>query len=210
MNQLETTNKSYTLKGLKMVTIFYFIMFISSIFLIIGQYYYDMWEIAATAALLILISLLMIYLGIRDIKKGNKEFGEKHEKSTQKASNFIFWGIIAILIGTFFIRPFSVYSPIFYAILTAALYIPFWLALVYLIKEISSDMVKKLLWIAFFSRFILVAFINFYSETYVDKHEEIPILFAIFQLISIIPSLIFIYCYYDTYNKIRNKQILAV
>jgi hypothetical protein len=71
-----------TIQGLKIVIIFYSIMAVSSIsilFLMMIPSDYNIYFMAI-AGILTLVSLLGLYIGIRKIYAGSKEYGEAHVK----------------------------------------------------------------------------------------------------------------------------------
>jgi hypothetical protein len=211
MNKENEQNKSLTLKGLKHVIIFYSIMFVTSAVIIFISSIEDPMNllfIISIGSIIILLSLLGIYISIGKIYAGNKGFGKEHENSTQKAQKFITWGLIIFFVSGFFIIPYFRNITILYILLNTIIYIPFWLALVYLIKEISEDRIKNLLWIALISRAALFFFSNYYSSSYKFNTEEISGYSFLIPFISIIPSFIFIYCFYSTYNRIKNNEFL--
>lgn len=212
-------NKSQTLNGLKQVIIFYTIMFLTSATYAVYIFIYslggslDLGLIlfpSLIITLIILLSLLGIYWGIGKIHKGNKDFGTAHEKSTLRAKELITWGIILYFVAGFFIYPFFTEIIIISVLIRTLIFVPFWLALIYSIKEISTSRINNLLWIAIFSRAILYFISNYYSRFYSlnlgENYTEYSILIP---LIAIVPSSIFIYCYYSTYKKIKNVEPLA-
>lgn len=204
--------KSLTLKGLKQVIIFYSIMFLTSAIIILISSIenpMNLLFIASIGSIIALLSLLGIYISIGKIYAGNKGFGIKHVNSTQKAQKFITWGLILYFVAGFFIIPYFREIIIIYVLLLTIILVPFWLALIYLIIEISEERIKKLLWIALISRGILFFFSNYYSSSYRFTTDEIFIGYSfLIPFISIIPSFIFIYCFYSTYNRIKNDALL--
>jgi len=204
-------NNSYTIKGLKTILIFYILMTIVTVIINLIQYSDDYKLISFILAIFVLVSLLMIYLGIKDIHKGKKEYGPEHEKSTIFSKKLVFWGIILYFIGFIFIIPSTAFIPVLYSILITLVLVPFWLALVYIIKDISSNKIRKLLWFAFFSRVILSFFSNyFFISIYMTIRKDFSFLnydysyLILLRLVVIIPSLIIIFCYYDVYTKLKN------
>jgi hypothetical protein len=158
--------------------------------------------------ILLLLSLLGIYIGITKIHQGNKDFGLNHEISTNTARKLIKWGIIIYFIVSFFLAFLILRYLFINALMGTIIMVPFWLSLVYLIKEITTKGIKKLLWIAFFSRAILYFFavVSPLIFSYFFVYDS-PIFLSLISIISIVPSLVFIYCYYITYNLIKSRAI---
>jgi hypothetical protein len=212
MNNENEQYKFLTLKGLKHVIIFYSIMFLNSAIMIFISSIEDPMNllfIISVGLIIGLLSLLGIYISIGKIYASNKGFGINHENSTKKAQKFITWGLILYFVAGFFIIPYFRDIIIIDVLLQTIILVPFWLALVYLILEISEDRIKNLLWIALISRGILFFFSNYYSSSYRFTTEEIFTGYSfLIPFISIIPSFIFIYCFYSTYNRIKNDEFL--
>ena len=212
VNKQNEQYKSLTLKGLKQVIIFYSIMFLTSTIIILISSIEDPMNllfIVSIGSIIVLLSLLGIYISIGKIYAGNKGFGIDHVNSTQKAQKFITWGLIIYFVAGFFIIPYFRDIIIVNTLLSTIILVPFWLALIFLIIEISEERIKKLLWIALISRGILFFFSNYYSSSYRISTEEIFTGYSyLIPFISIIPSFIFIYCFYSTYNRIKNDEFL--
>ena len=158
--------------------------------------------------ILAIVSLIGIYIGISKIHEGKKAFYLAHGRSTNQAKKFVKWGLIIYIFVNFSFSPLFSLNTFSRAIVQTIVMAPFWLALVYLIKEIASNKIKNLLWIAFFSRAVLYFFVNilpFLLSYYLIFVS--PVIFSLISIIAIIPSLIFIYCYYKTYSLIKNRPI---
>jgi hypothetical protein len=170
-------------------------------FYIIGVFFVP---IILLVIFLIFITLIGIYLGIRNVYTGKKEFSYNHEKSINFAKKLIKWGVIIYVIYTLFIEP-SIRSAFFdIPFIDTFIMIPFWLALVYIIKELTYDKIRKLLWIAFYSRFLifLLASITgwiFFSNLNIGY-------LSLFWIIGFIPTLLYVYCYYTTYKILKNEK----
>ena len=215
-----SNEKNLTLKGLKIVTIAYLILFSSSalsLILTTTDSRSSVYGLIISLGFISLISLAVIYYGIHFIYKGNKEFTEEHERNTLIARKLVTFGIFSYLFSIFFISPFliGIFANEYFIILNifqSLLLIPFWLALVYLIKEIVSDTIKTLLWFAFFSRLVLyIISKNSYKigeSLNIVSQTNLNFVFLVY-FIAIIPSFIFIYCYYSTYVRIKNNEFLA-
>ena len=215
-----------TLKGLKFIIIGYTLLFVSSglaLALSVGYISPEISRFVLFLGIIILVSLAIIYYGIKNIYKGNKEFSEEHEKNTLIAKKLVTFGIIFYIISLFVVSilifplirsDFSFIINIYQILL----FIPFWLALVFLIKGISNDTIVKLLWFAFFSRLILflISRVSYEIGESLNIVSDTDYSFVyIVAIIAMIPSLIFIYCYHSTYidikiSEITNKQNLGL
>lgn len=211
--------ENLTVKGLKIVTIAYSILFLSSFLILLSSITgirFEIIYIEVIASFTSLISLAIIYFGIQFIYKGNKEFTKEHEKNTNFARKLVFYGIIIYILGLFFLETTGIgvfldEAVIMIDIIQTLLFVPFWLALVYLIKEITDYKIVKLLWFAFFTRIILhiVSNNSYKIGVALNVASQNNLLFVfIMSFIAMIPSLIFIYCYYSTYQKLRNSNPL--
>ena len=209
MNDEKSKGKILTLSGLKIVVIFYFIMFSTSAIIVLIPLFYDFSTIyyatLLVGILLTLFSLLGIFIGINKIHEGNVVFDNKHINSTYKARKFVIFGIIILFTVVFFILPFLTSFPPAYAFCRTLAMVPFWLALVFLIKEITSKSIVNLLWMAFSARFVMyfISGLISRSDLYITSVE----FFVLINLIAILPSFVFIYCFYVTYNRIKNNDL---
>lgn len=210
MNDEINKEKPFTLKGLRTVTIFYTVMFLTSALILISQGFFDSYVssiLTFIGAILVLFSLLLIYFGINDIHRGSTEFNPEHEKNVLVARKLIFWGIILVFISGFILIPFSRHYEIINAVIRTIFYVPFLLALVYLIKEIATKHITNLLWTAFFSRIILYFISNLTSLVTLTDTKSILTDYSVFiHIVAILPSIIFIYCYYGTYVRVRDME----
>ena len=204
------SNLLKTIEGIKTVIIFYSLLFIlSTIGIFFGYFimkYLFIFYFIIT--ILVIVSLIGIYSGISRIHAGKKAFYLAHERSTNQAKKFVKWGLIIYIFVGFFFGSLFVFNAFSRAIVQTLIMAPFWLALVYLIKEIASDKIKNLLWIAFFSRAVLFLFVNILPFLFVYYSVFVsPVIFSLISIIAIIPSLMFIYCYYKTYKLIKISTI---
>jgi len=213
MNEQINEARSLTLKGLRTVIIFYLVMFLTSVFLIVGVTYFSTNDISLypfIGVIVILFSLLMIYFGVQDVYKGKTEFSPEHQKSVLFAKKLIFWGIIIFFACSYLALIFRVSillgSDFIYAFIQTIGFLPFWLALVYLIKEITPKRIVNLLWFAFVSRIILDFLSRLSNHLFVLGKDVIVEYYFPVNIIALIPSFVFIYCYYFTYNKLKNKE----
>ena len=211
-----TENVSFTLKGLRIVIFFYLLSIIMTVTNSIFNYSFKNPTGAFITGIIGLLTLIIIAYGIRLVLKEKKDFGPSHEKSTTKAGKFILVGILFFLFLSFFVIPFVALSVADYlsdfgiSIMVAAGYtvimVPFWLAMVYLIKELAEENIRKLLWFAFYFHIIIF----FITRCIVFESFGIsPNLYVLVQLFSIIPSLLVAFCYYKTYLRIKEKQIMV-
>jgi hypothetical protein len=204
------SNLLKTVEGIRTVIIFYSLLFIlSTISIIFGFFIMEnLFFIYFIVMILYLVSLLGIYIGITSIHEGKKAFCLAHERSTIQAKKFVKWGIIIYFFVYFFFGPIFILNSFNRALFQTLVMAPFWLALVYLIKDITSNEIKNLLWIAFFSRAVLYFFVNILPFLFSFFLIFVsPVVFSLISFIAIIPSLIFIYCYYSTYKLIKISTI---
>lgn len=204
------SNLLKTIEGIKTVIIFYSLLFIlSTIGIFFGYFIMEyLFIFYFIITILVIVSLIGIYSGISRIHAGKKAFYLAHERSTNQAKKFVKWGLIIYIFVGFFFGSLFVFNAFSRAIVQTLIMAPFWLALVYLIKEIASDKIKNLLWIAFFSRAVLFLFVNILPFLFVYYSVFVsPVIFSLISIIAIIPSLMFIYCYYKTYKLIKISTI---
>jgi hypothetical protein len=204
------SNLLKTIEGIKTVIIFYSLLFIlSTIGIFFGYFIMEyLFIFYFIIMIVVIVSLIGIYSGISRIHAGKKAFYLAHERSTNQAKKFVKWGLIIYIFVGFFFGSLFVFNAFSRAIVQTLIMAPFWLALVYLIKEIASDKIKNLLWIAFFSRAVLFLFVNILPFLFVYYSVFVsPVIFSLISIIAIIPSLMFIYCYYKTYKLIKISTI---
>ena len=204
------SNLLKTIEGIKTVIIFYSLLFIlSNIGIFFGYFIMEyLFIFYFIITILVIVSLIGIYSGISRIHAGKKAFYLAHERSTNQAKKFVKWGLIIYIFVGFFFGSLFVFNAFSRAIVQTLIMAPFWLALVYLIKEIASDKIKNLLWIAFFSRAVLFLFVNILPFLFVYYSVFVsPVIFSLISIIATIPSLMFIYCYYKTYKLIKISTI---
>ena len=133
-----------------------------------------------------------------------KEFGFNHEKSTIFAKKLIIWWIVIYIIFSFFFSPYLSRIFLINELVRTLIYVLFWLALVYLIKDLTTDKIRQLIWIAFFSSIIFNLISNVSIQILAEFYDNIVIPYVILILIAaIIPPLLFIYCYYKTYELLK-------
>jgi hypothetical protein len=204
-------NTSFTLKGIRFVFISYLLAFIIGIINVTTQFLHIAYELpsyivasfsAVYMVLAFLFLCLMIY-GILLILKGKKEFDANHERSAIIAKNLLIFGIVFFFIIVLMAPYFSDMSlpPIFVYVIG---FIPFWLAYVYLIKELAEKNIRILLWLSFF--LIIIANLVSGWMFIVSWEQDILVqsdLDVLAQLILVIPGLLFLFCYYKTYMKIK-------
>lgn len=155
-----------------------------------------------------LISGLVVLTGVYFIFKGKKEFTPQHEKSVTFAGKLILYGVIIYFLGFPILIwiLFLFYSGYDYSLdgyLQTIVSIPFYLVPVYLIKELVDDNLKKLLWVGFYTLIIIGIYTNYIKSIRGPRFS--PELDGLSTLISIIPSIILLYCYYKTYKSLQEK-----
>jgi hypothetical protein len=212
MNNQNIEEKSLTLKGLKIVIIFYILMVLVNTIMFFSYVVFDESTYvlySMIGVLVIILSLGGIYTGIQSIRSDIKNFSPAHKKNVLFAKKLIYLGVALLLILNFLGFLFTNIETI-YASIRTIIFLPFWLSLIFLIKEISTKKIINLFWIAISLRFVLFYLSNYTNLLVTRNFESILVEYYIpINLIAIIPSIIFIYCYYLTYMKIKNKDFSA-
>ena len=155
-----------------------------------------------------IILVIILLSGVYFIFKGKKEFTVSHEESVSFAGKLILYIIIFYVVVTFFASwifyfAFGANIKILYDILRTVIQISIYLIPVYLIKELAEEHIKKLLWIGFYSMIIIGIFsiiIRITGETLSTSELE-----GLIMIISVIPNVIYLYCYYHTYKLLKEK-----
>jgi hypothetical protein len=156
-----------------------------------------------------LIFGLILLTGIIFMFKGKKEFTQSHEESVTLAGRFLIYGVIIYMIGGFYIGPWilnslqnSIYTFIV-GFIQLILSIPLYLVPVFLIKELVDDNKRKLLWIGFFLLIIFGFFASYLGS--IGEISSNLAMYGVGRLLSIIPLIIFLYCYYKTYISLKEQ-----
>ncbi|MGF3585292.1 MAG: hypothetical protein ACQXXD_06215 [Thermoplasmatota archaeon] len=84
------------------------------------------------------VLVLVVFYGIYLVIKGRKEFSQSHGKNVIFAKWLIIFGIIFFVVAGIFIIPIFSNQIVILSIVTAIMGVPFWLALIYLIKELAE------------------------------------------------------------------------
>jgi hypothetical protein len=205
-----SVNNSLTIRGIRLVAVLLLLGVIIGIIdfvlskLLSSETQFK--SIVTIFGILAIISVLIVSYGIYLIIKGRKEFNPNHEKNVIIAKKLILFWILFYVFAVFFILPtilpivstFTVGKPIVDVIMG----IPLWLALIYLIKELAEPNIKKLLWLTFFVD-IIVNPITGYVDVIAKNEASLFNLYLLTTLIAIIPTLMFVFCYYKTYIKLK-------
>lgn len=193
-------NTNYTIKGIKIVVLYGFIGFLMIVIYGLTNIFstFPMVRILSYIAYIVLfISGIAMLLGIYFIFKGKKEYGPNHEKSMSIAVKLIILTIVLFYITTF-LQPLRSAYPHIYTILETIRFVPYLLTLIYLIKELAEDHIKKLLWFGFLFGIVINFVTNWINNFEVSTFSEDLAIF-----ISLIPLLFILFCYYKTYSFLR-------
>ncbi|MDH7517422.1 MAG: hypothetical protein QHH19_03660, partial [Candidatus Thermoplasmatota archaeon] len=149
------------------------------------------------------VLVLVVFYGIYLVIKGRKEFSQSHGKNVIFAKWLIIFGIIFFVVAGIFIIPIFSNQIVILSIVTAIMGVPFWLALIYLIKELAEKNIKKLLSLTFFIYIITIPITRYVNFIDVTNEASLFNLYLLATLIGFIPSLILVFCYYKTYIKLK-------
>ena len=201
MNIFKEKYDLYTLKGIQLVVKY---GFIATLLVILYVFFGIMIEDPIISYIILIPNFIfgLVYLyGYFLILTHRREFNIKHQKNVFKSFIiFVIYNIIIILLGEYY--PISdlikMYSPI-----TNNIMIGF--VSIFFIIELTESKITKILWMVI----PLIVIINIiklvFSITNVDMIPASGIIYNIIIIISIIPNLIIIYCYYKTLKKLTNN-----
>jgi hypothetical protein len=190
---------------------------------------------ACLAIVLLFIVVILWLLGFATMVAGKEEYGPIHSKKVMIALMcfilFIIFFALTILvpimsIGTMVnvqdpeeiwddFRGMIIISTAMSFLSTVFLSLTW----VFLIIELAADNIKKLLWVAFLINVItsLVALIVVIMMLNVDvtdmDFEQVNAMQNMSNLssaISIVGFIILVYCYWKTYNRVKNREIMPV
>ncbi len=168
-----------------------------------------------------LVTLILWLLGFANIYQGKFEYGPVHTHKVTMALIFIVLYIVTNIALVFFsittlfymtsepgIEGYQSYSTTLFLIrivfgFVATLFIS--LAWVFLIVELASEDIKRLLWMAFGLSMLL------------SVGSTVVIIFISYNLANILTvglgAIVFImvmYCYWQTYNRVKNREIAPI
>lgn len=175
--------------------------------------------LSSIMGLIMLVSVLLFLVGFFTMYSGKQEYGPVHfQKVTQAMIFFIL--SIAISIGLVFlsisflfwggfdpdVNGFYSSSPSFvimYLMFNFFLTLFFSLGWVYLIIELASEDIKRLLWLTFVISLII-------SLIGVILDLRFGLIGALSDGLGIIVVLLVIHCYWRTYIRIRDREIMPI
>lgn len=205
-----SVNNSLTIRGIRLVAVLLLLGVIMGIIdfvlskLLSSESQFK--SIITVVGILAVISVLIVLYGIYLIIKGRKEFNPNHEKNVIIAKKLILFWILFYVFVVFFILPSVSTFVVGKSIVNVITGIPLWLALIYLIKELAEPNIKKLLWLTFFVD-IIVNPITGYVDVIAKNEASFFNLHILATLIAIIPTLMFVFCYYKTYIKLKQVSM---
>lgn len=204
-------NNSLTIKGIRLVTVVLSLVVVMAVIsIVLSELSPPELRLKSSiniAGIFVLILGLIGIYGIYLIIKGRKEFNPNHEKNVIIVKKLIIFWIIFFVIKESFLPNISSFA-IIQLIINVIIGIPLWLAVIYLIKELAEQNIKKLLWINFFV-YIIINSVEGYVDVVAKNETSLYNLYLLATLIAIIPALILVFCYYKTYIKLKESSTLA-
>lgn len=195
--------KYFTSKGILIIsTSLFFISFFNNIFLI-NKIAFQYRVVYAISIFLLFIFIILLFYGLGKILKGKNEFNPEHKENVDFGKTLVISSIlISIFIKNFVVNLFldNLFIEI---IIDSAVGVLFLIGLIYLVKELIEKNYEKILYLGVFLNIIF----NLPLQLIFDVEDNLSVFHTNYTLsligISFIPTLLFVYVYYKTYQKIR-------
>ena len=193
--------QKYTLRGLKYLTVTFFMLILyillSNIFFLYS-YANNIILPYQIVYIVMFISIITFFIGTFFLWKGRSEITEKHTNNIDKGLWLI---IIFLVINTIFLLFLdkAITNSLSFFILNLMIM----LASFYLLKDISNNKIRVAIWISIFLFVVfypLITIVMYYfqSDYYVNLYR------LILQILSlVIPFILFTFCYYKAYKIIK-------
>lgn len=202
MNKME--QKIFTIKGLKYLTTSFFTLIL---YILLNNIFF-LYSYATNVImpyqiiyLLMFISIITFFIGTFYIWKGRNEITEKHINNVDKGLwLIIIFLAITVIFGLFLDK--TITNSLSFFILNLMIM----LASFYFLKDISSNKIGVMIWIAvflfvFFNPLITIVMYYFQNDYYIYLYR------LVLQILSLaIPYLLFTVCYYKTYKTIKKNS----